>query len=56
MTNEMPTTKQCPFCGAEISLDAKKCPQCNKKLEWGFLSKLIIVLVVAILGYVLTNM
>lgn len=28
-----PTTKKCPYCVSEISLDAKRCPQCTTVLD-----------------------
>lgn len=28
-----PTTKVCPFCKSEISIDATKCPHCTSDLE-----------------------
>lgn len=28
-----PTTKVCPFCKSEISLDATRCPHCTSQLE-----------------------
>lgn len=28
-----PTTKICPFCKSEISIDATKCPHCTSSLE-----------------------
>lgn len=28
-----PTTKVCPFCKSEISIDATKCPHCTSSLE-----------------------
>ena len=30
---EAPTTKVCPFCKSEISLDATRCPHCTSVLE-----------------------
>ena len=28
-----PTTKECPFCKSEISIDAIRCPQCTSQLD-----------------------
>jgi large conductance mechanosensitive channel len=28
-----PTTKKCPFCVSEISIDATRCPNCTSQLE-----------------------
>lgn len=28
-----PTTKICPYCKSEISIDAKRCPHCTSELE-----------------------
>lgn len=28
-----PTTKKCPYCKSEISIDAIRCPHCTSKLE-----------------------
>ena len=28
-----PTTKKCPFCKSEISIDATRCPHCTSALE-----------------------
>ncbi len=28
-----PTTKECPFCFSEISINAKRCPHCTSLLE-----------------------
>ena len=28
-----PTTKKCPFCQEEISIDATRCPHCTSELE-----------------------
>lgn len=28
-----PTTKTCPFCKSEISIDATKCPHCTSELD-----------------------
>lgn len=28
-----PTTKKCPFCQSEISIDAVRCPHCTSNLE-----------------------
>ena len=28
-----PTTKTCPFCQSEISIDAKRCPHCTSMLD-----------------------
>ena len=28
-----PTTKKCPYCTTEISLEATRCPHCTSKLE-----------------------
>ena len=30
---EEPTTKVCPFCQSEISINAVKCPHCTSSLE-----------------------
>lgn len=30
---ETPTTKVCPFCKSEISIEATKCPHCTSDLE-----------------------
>ena len=30
---EAPTTKECPFCKSEISLEATRCPHCTSQLE-----------------------
>ena len=30
---EAPTTKTCPFCKSEISIDATKCPHCTSELD-----------------------
>lgn len=30
---EVPTTKVCPYCKSEISIDAVKCPNCTSELE-----------------------
>lgn len=30
---EVPTTKKCPFCMSEISIEATKCPHCTSALE-----------------------
>lgn len=30
---EDPTTKTCPYCHSEISVDAVRCPHCTSKLE-----------------------
>ena len=30
---EAPTTKICPFCKSEISIDATRCPHCTSELE-----------------------
>ena len=30
---EEPTTKECPFCFSEISIQATRCPQCTSQLE-----------------------
>lgn len=27
------TTKECPYCKSEISIDATRCPHCTSKLE-----------------------
>lgn len=32
-TPAAPTTKICPFCKSEISLDATRCPHCTSELE-----------------------
>ena len=29
---EEPTTKVCPFCKSEISIDATRCPHCTSEL------------------------
>ncbi len=29
---EEPTTKKCPYCCSEISIDAKRCPHCTSEL------------------------
>ena len=29
---EAPTTKVCPFCKTEISVDATRCPNCTSEL------------------------
>lgn len=31
-TEEAPTTKACPFCKSEISIDAVKCPNCTSDI------------------------
>ncbi len=31
--DEAPTTKICPFCKSEISIDATRCPHCTSQLE-----------------------
>ncbi|MBQ8503128.1 MAG: large conductance mechanosensitive channel protein MscL [Clostridia bacterium] len=31
-TEEAPTTKTCPFCKSEISIDAVKCPNCTSDI------------------------
>lgn len=28
-----PTTKKCPYCFTEISIEAKRCPNCTSQLE-----------------------
>ena len=30
---EAPTTKTCPFCKSEISIEATRCPHCTSQLE-----------------------
>ena len=30
---EAPTTKECPFCKTEISIEATRCPNCTSQLE-----------------------
>ena len=30
---EAPTTKVCPFCKSEISIEATRCPHCTSQLE-----------------------
>lgn len=30
---EAPTTKECPFCKSEISIEATRCPHCTSMLE-----------------------
>lgn len=30
---EAPTTKECPFCKSEISIEATRCPHCTSVLE-----------------------
>ena len=30
---EAPTTKKCPFCISEISIEATRCPHCTSKLD-----------------------
>ena len=30
---EAPTTKECPYCKSEISIDATRCPHCTSILE-----------------------
>lgn len=30
---EKPTTKKCPFCKSEISIEAVRCPHCTSELE-----------------------
>ena len=30
---EAPTTKTCPFCRSEISIEATRCPHCTSQLE-----------------------
>jgi len=30
---EIPTTKVCPYCKSEISIDAVRCPNCTSELE-----------------------
>lgn len=30
---EAPTTKECPFCKSEISIEATRCPHCTSKLD-----------------------
>ncbi|MDO4943284.1 MAG: large conductance mechanosensitive channel protein MscL [Lachnospiraceae bacterium] len=30
---EVPTTKVCPYCKSEISIDAVRCPNCTSELE-----------------------
>ena len=32
-TEEAPTTKECPYCKSEISIDATRCPHCTSILE-----------------------
>ena len=32
-TEEVPTTKVCPFCKSEIAIDATRCPHCTSMLE-----------------------
>lgn len=31
--DEAPTTKECPFCKSEISIEASRCPHCTSKLD-----------------------
>lgn len=30
---EKPTTKECPYCKSEISIEATRCPNCTSQLE-----------------------
>lgn len=30
---EVPTTKKCPFCQSEISIDATRCPHCTSNIS-----------------------
>ena len=30
---EEPTTKECPFCKSEISIEATRCPHCTSQLQ-----------------------
>ena len=30
---EAPTTKECPFCKSEISIEATRCPHCTSELQ-----------------------
>jgi large conductance mechanosensitive channel len=32
---EAPTTKKCPFCMTEISIEATRCPHCTSQLTNG---------------------
>ena len=32
-TEEKPTTKECPYCKSEISIEAIRCPNCTSQLE-----------------------
>ncbi len=33
VVEEAPTTKICPYCKSEISVDAKRCPHCTSQLD-----------------------
>lgn len=33
LTEEASTTKECPYCKSEISIDATRCPHCTSILE-----------------------